>query len=279
VFRISVDFSALKKKKTVKTLDQSDEIYLLKMFQDSLLKNIILRGISGIKNVLPREVKNLVTEKDGKFMSKTSWVLDTTGTNLLDMFALDYIDTTKTYSNDIAEIFNILGIEATRQSIFNETEEVMETSGSIYINYHHLSVLCDRITSNKNLVPIFRTGILSDDIGPIAKATFEVQTDVFLEAARHGEYDSMRGVSANVMCGQTGFYGTHAFRLIADLHKFKEVKVSEKLDPKKAIHLDEALKFNKEECMNIREIPNLLPNNVAGIAPDACYDDGYDMGF
>jgi DNA-directed RNA polymerase II subunit RPB1 len=38
-----------------------------------------------------------------------------------------------------------------------------------------------------------------------------------MKAAKHGELDNMRGVSANVMCGQEGFYGTSAFQVILDM--------------------------------------------------------------
>ena len=44
----------------------------------------------------------------------------------------------------------------------------MDFSG-IYINYHHISLLCDRMTCNKNMVPIFRSGLLNDNVGPIKK--------------------------------------------------------------------------------------------------------------
>ena len=54
----------------------------------------------------------------------------------------------------------------------------------------------------------FRSGLLNDDIGPIAKATFEVHTEVLLTASRHAQFDHMRGVSSSVLCGQYGNYGT-----------------------------------------------------------------------
>ena len=60
---------------------------------------------------------------------------------------------------------------ATIQCFCTQMTEVMEFSG-VYINHHHSSLLCDRMTCNKDLVSIFRSGILSDNIGPIAKATF-----------------------------------------------------------------------------------------------------------
>ena len=240
----------------------------------------MLRGIAEIRNVLPREVQGNRVEVEGKFVSKNMWVLDTTGSNLLNTLGLDYIDNTRTYSNDIAEIQDVLGIESTRQSIYNEIREVMENSDGIYINYHHLGLLADRMTCNHQLVPIYRTGILSDNIGPIAKATFEVQTDVFLQAARHGEYDNMRGVSANVMCGQVGTYGTHSFQVMLDLAKFRSLAAhDDDTKEKQGVDIDKELYKIKENCSNIVELNNQITNLNVPVVPVSCGNDDYDMGF
>jgi DNA-directed RNA polymerase beta' subunit len=280
IFRIRTKatmFNKLKKKGVPESLDQSDEIYLLKNFQDTIINNIVLRGVNGIKNVQVRQNKNSVIKEDGKYTRKDTWILDTTGTNLLDTLALDYIDSTRTYSNDIREMFNVLGIEAARQNIHNELTEVMEFS-DIYINYHHTSLLCDRMTCNKDMVAIFRSGLLSDNVGPIAKATFEVQTEVFLDAARHGEFDHMRGVSANIMCGQHGNYGTSAFQIVLDM------KAMQELDSLDIRHPDK----NVDEIMQGMEDPSVcskkqieIHNNVVNIkkTADATCTDNYDIGF
>ena len=70
------------------------------------------------------------------------------------------------------------------------------------------------MTCNDSMVSVFRHGINNDDIGPIAKASFEETPEMFLKAARHAELDSMRGVSANVMCGQEGYLAQMHFRFI-----------------------------------------------------------------
>tara|TARA_Y100000768_G_C23989935_1_gene691691 strand:- start:3020 stop:7537 length:4518 start_codon:yes stop_codon:yes gene_type:complete len=221
VFRIRLHEVLSNKKKSAKdteqkSLDQSDEIYMLKGFQDQLLNNIVLRGIKQINKVLPRKIMDGIVEDNGSYQKKESWVLDTVGTNLLDLLALDYIDVNRTYTNDIQEIYRVLGIEAARQSIFNEITEGFDTT---YINYHHISILCDRMTCSSNMISVFRHGINNDDIGPIAKASFEETPEMFLKAARHAELDPMRGVSANVMCGQEGYFGTSAFQTILDIEK------------------------------------------------------------
>jgi DNA-directed RNA polymerase II subunit RPB1 len=73
------------------------------------------------------------------------------------------------------------------------------------------------------MVSIFRHGINNDSIGPIAKASFEETPEMFLKAARHGELDNMKGVSANIMCGQEGYFGTGSFQTILDIDKFNDI--------------------------------------------------------
>jgi DNA-directed RNA polymerase II subunit RPB1 len=283
VFRVRMNsgvFNKNKKRGIPESLDQSDEIYLMKNFQDNLLNNIVLRGVNSINNVLPRKLQNMVCMKDGKYVKKDTWVLDTTGTNLLNTLALEYIDNRRTVSNDIQEVFDVLGIEAARQTIFNELVEVMEAS-DVAINYHHTSLLCDRMTCNQNMVSIFRTGILNDNIGPIAKSTFEVHTEVLLNAARHADFDHMKGVSANVMCGQYGYYGTNSFQLVLDIKQMMKME-SEVVDTKdKNKEIDELFGFTEKESdvcprTNI-EIQNNV-ENIKRVDVGLCYND-FDAGF
>jgi DNA-directed RNA polymerase II subunit RPB1 len=284
VFRIRMNSSVFtkgKKRGVAESLDQSDEIYLLKNFQDALLNNIVLRGVGGIKNVMARKLQNAVTKEDGKFVKKDIWVMDTTGSNLLEILAQDFIDYTRTFSNDIREIFEVLGIEAARQTIFNELMEVMEFS-DVYINYHHVSLLCDRMTCNKDMVPIFRSGLLNDNVGPVAKATFEVHTEVFLNAARHADFDHMRGVSANVMCGQYGYYGTNAFGLVLDMKQMETLDEATVDVTDKASDIEKM--FGKSDsavtgACSKNEIA--IQNNITNIKRTDvgfCTDD-YDAGF
>jgi DNA-directed RNA polymerase II subunit RPB1 len=221
VFRLRLNniiTNSKKKNNNPLSLDQSDQIYILKNFQDNMLNNIVLRGVKGLSKVLLRKITDSVIKIDSAYIKKETWVLDTTGTNLITALSLDYIDVTRTISNDIQEIYSVLGIEAARVAIYNELSEVLEFDNT-YINYHHLITLADRMTASAKMVSIFRHGINNDDIGPIAKASFEETPEMFLKAARHAELDEMRGVSANVMCGQEGYFGTSSFQVLLDMNK------------------------------------------------------------
>jgi len=278
VFRIRINTS---KKSSTKqqTLDQTDEIYLLKNFQDNLLNNLVLRGIQKIESVLPRKITDNMVEEEGVYVKKNAWVIDTVGTNLLDLLALDYIDVNRTFTNDIQEIYRTFGIESARQAIFNEISEVIEFD-STYINYHHLSILCDRMTCNDTMVSIFRHGLNNDDTGPIAKASFEETPEMFLKAARHAELDLMRGVSSNVMCGQEGYFGTSSFQTIIDTQMMSTLSVDDWEDEDDAKFIEdtfEGLSSSTDPC----DINNLeINNNTDTIAPTNIEsDDDYDPGF
>jgi intein/homing endonuclease len=268
------------KKGNVNPLDQSDQIYLLKNFQDQLLHNVIIRGIKKISKVILRKIKDNVFEENGSYKKHDIWVLDTVGTNLLGVMALDYIDAKRTFSNDILEIYNVLGIEAARQSIYNEIADVIEFDGT-YVNYHHMCMLCDRMTYSSKLISIFRHGINNDNIGPIAKASFEETPEMFLKAARHAELDNMCGVSANVMVGQEGLFGTSAFQVLLDIEEMSKLERSIEYNKK---DVDEEIEemFGKIEISDDACSSNklMIQNNVTNIkSHDSGQDNDYNLGF
>jgi DNA-directed RNA polymerase II subunit RPB1 len=262
-------------------LDQSDHIYMIKSFQDQLLNNIVLRGVKGIKKVMLRKIKNTLVKSDGVYTKKDSWVLDTAGTNLVHMLGLDYIDSKRTVSNDIQEVYRVFGIEAARQAIYNELSEVFDDSP---INYHHVSLLCDRMTVSSSMISIFRHGINSDDIGPLAKASFEETPEMFLKAARHAELDPMRGISANVMCGQEGYYGTSAFQVLVNMDEMMKQEAVEYRHTDANEEIEDAFKANSSVGLDTDKcgIPKLAiqscVDNVKKVQLGKM-DDEYDIGF
>jgi DNA-directed RNA polymerase II subunit RPB1 len=255
----------------------------LQSFQEELLKNVVLRGVKGIDQVVLRRIKDNIVEENGSFKTSDMWVLDTVGSNLVDILGLDYIDNTRTFSNNVVEIYDVLGIEAARQAIYNEFVDVIEYDGN-YINYHHYCVLADRMTFTHKLISIYRHGINNDNIGPIAKATFEETPEMFLKAARHGELDTLRGVSANIMCGQEGFYGTSAFQVVLDIEKMQEIQETSEYK-----NINENLEIERflgsiDDPNDVCSIKNLeIRNNVGNIkskiVKNVDDDNDYNPGF
>jgi DNA-directed RNA polymerase II subunit RPB1 len=105
---------------------------------------------------------------------------------------------------------------------------------------------------------------------------------VFLDAARHGDFDHMRGVSANVMCGQLGNYGTGAFQLVLDMKEMENLEAVE-MDNKNASDEIEKAFGKMEDKSDVCSKTNItIRNNIANIQSHgnaSMCDDDYNPGF
>ncbi len=202
-----------KEKKDKDTASQLDDFTNLKKFQNKLLNSIVIRGLPGIKAVTFRKDKNYVENVNGKYEQVEQYVLDTDGSNFIKVLNHPAVDSTKLYSTNVWDVYEVLGIEATRAILFNEINGLFDSVG---VNYRHLCLLCDVMTRFGRLMSIDRYGINKNDIGTLAKASFEETEKILLKAAIFGEVDPVTGVSANIMMGQPIRGGTAFSQIILD---------------------------------------------------------------
>lgn len=142
-------------------------------------------------------------------------MIETDGVGLARIFPVEMVEFKKTVSNDILEIRQTLGIEAARQSLINEFRNVLNFYG-IYVNYRHLSTLCDVMTQKGNMTSITRHGINRLDTGPLRKCSFEETVEILLESSLHSEVDQLKGVTENIMIGNLAPLGTGFFDVKID---------------------------------------------------------------
>ena len=199
--------------------DQTDVLSIFKKIQEDILTNVVIKGIKGITNIVMGEKKIHKKVKD-EISTQKVWVLETDGVNILDIFNSQFVDFENTYSNDILEIYEVLGIEAARNLLIEEITSVM--SDASYINNRHIELLCDIMTNKGYLTAINRQGINRGDTGPLAKCSFEDTTDQLIKAGIFGEKDKLNGVSSNIMMGQTIKAGTGMCNILLDERKLME---------------------------------------------------------
>ena len=132
-----------------------------------------------------------------------------------------YVDGTKLVSSHVHDIYENLGIEATRSTLIQEITTLFEETG---VNCRHVGLLCDVMTRQGRLMSVDRYGINKMDIGPIAKASFEETEKILLRAALFGEVDPVTGISANIMMGQPIRGGTGFFHILFDEGAFMRLQ-------------------------------------------------------
>ena len=199
------------------------------------------------------------------YVKKPEWVLDTTGSNLLDIFNHPAVDVYKTLSNDIHEVMNIFGIEAARTLIISEIHDIFEQSSS-YVNFRHLSLLADIMTNKGYIMSIDRHGINKSNRGPLAKCSFEETPDIILKAALFGEVDNVKGVSSNIMLGQEPPIGTGSIDILFDEEKYFEsiieLQSRDNEEFEKVEQVEEDINYDEKKLLRKVCHPNLFTDNL-----------------
>jgi len=198
--------------------DTEDELQTLKNLEIELLKSMSLKGYPEIAKVYAKTIDYPYYDENtgaAKRTKKIHWMLETDGVALAKVMNEKYVEFRKTTSNDVNEIFTVLGIEAVRQSILNELRSVLGAY-SIYVNYRHIATLCDVMTQRGVITSITRHGINRIETGPLRRCSFEETVEILLEAAAYAETDYLRGVSENIIMGQLAPMGTGCFDLMLD---------------------------------------------------------------
>ena len=201
--------------------DTVKNVLALRFIEDKLLDTIIT-GVSGIGRVYRRETnKELIyDDKVGGYIPTKQYVLDAEGTNLLDVALNPNTDPFKSFSNDVHEVLDVFGIEAVRIALY---EEFMEVFVREPVNYHHMITLIDTMTAPGYILSADRTGVnRNDEMGVLAKSSFEETAKHLFNAAISAGFDNMRGVSANIMFGQKPPCGTGFVDILIDETKLPE---------------------------------------------------------
>jgi DNA-directed RNA polymerase subunit A" len=123
------------------------------------------------------------------------------------ILALEHVDAERTVTNDIAEIANVLGIEAAREAIIQEVRKVIDSQG-LKVDVRHIMLVADTMCVSGAVKGITRYGVVSQKSSVLARASFETPLPHIIRAAIVGEEDKLTSVIENVMLNQPVPIGT-----------------------------------------------------------------------
>lgn len=207
-----------------KKVIDNDEIYItnndihkLKELESYIMEDLIIKGNKNITNAYIREIKEKYIKKnDGSIQTKNTFIIDTVGSDLDDIITnYNFLDKTKIISNDVHEMYEKFGIEATRELLKNEITNIIKHNG-IYINKRHIGLLVNLMTYKGFLNSIDRHGMNKADAGPLTKMSFEEAESQLSAACVSNQEDMMNSITSNLIMGQVGKYGTGFAEVIFD---------------------------------------------------------------
>ena len=165
------------------------------------IRDLRLKGIANIKRANVQ-----LDDTTGEFY------LSTIGSNLTRISDLAGIDRSRTYTNNIMEIYEFLGVEAARQAIVNELQATLD-GARLEVDTRHLLMVADVMTSEGEVRAIGRHGVSGSKHSILARGAFEVTVNHLLKAGISGEYDGLTGVAENIIVGQPISLGTGSVEL------------------------------------------------------------------
>ncbi len=165
-----------------------------------MVKGSKVKGVEGITRAILRK-------KDDQY------IIYTEGSNLKEVLKIDGLDHTRVYTNSIQEIYDVLGVEAARNSIIEEATRTLDEQG-LSVDIRHIMLVADLMTADGDVKAIGRHGISGRKSSVLARAAFEITAAHLLSAAMTGEVDYLDGVAENIIVGQPVTLGTGAVNLI-----------------------------------------------------------------
>ncbi len=176
-------------------------------------RDVYFTGIKGIIRVVMR--------REGE-----EYIIHTEGSNLKEVLKIKGVDISKTKTNDVLEIESVLGIEAARNAIINETLGVLDEQG-LTVDVRHLMLLSDMMTVNGTVTSIGRHGVSGQKASVLARAAFEITVDHLLTAGICGDTDDLSGIVENVIVGRPVSLGTGMVGLVMKKGEAKKKERSE----------------------------------------------------
>lgn len=188
----------------VELKEEGDLAYITR--KKERITNAKLKGITGIKRAI---IQTRQTENGEEY------VIITDGSNLAQVLKVKGVDPTRTTTNNISEIENVLGIEAARQAIVNEIMNVLQNQG-LDVDIRHVYLVADIMTHTGRVRQIGRHGVTGEKESVLARAAFEMTTKHLFDASVEGRVDTLKGVTENVIVGQVVPVGTGVVELYVD---------------------------------------------------------------
>lgn len=195
------------KAKKIYIKPEKNDVKNLRKIKNKMMK-LHVEGIKGIENV--------IVIREGE-----DWTVQTTGANFKKVLELDWVDISRSRTNDVFQVYETLGIEAARSIILEETKKTLDEQG-LDVDIRHMTLLADMMTFDGTIKDIGRYGVSGKKASVLARANFEETKKHLINASFYGESDKLKGVIENILIGQVAPVGTGMVNLAIDMEKMKK---------------------------------------------------------
>lgn len=181
------------------------KILMVNLIED-VCKKVVVRQVPGIGRCLHPAAE----QHDG------NRVLVTEGINFQAMWEEDaFIDVNGITSNDVVAVLKTYGVEAARNTIVREINNVFKTY-AISVNTRHLDLIADMMTREGTYLAFNRQGVDSGT-SPFMKMSFETTCQFLTKAVMESDTDNLVSPSSTIVVGKLAKIGTGSFDVLTPI--------------------------------------------------------------
>lgn len=181
----------------------------------------------------------------------------TSGSNLQEVLALDFVDSDIVVTNDIHGTKRVLGIEAARNILIKDLLDSL-TSQNNSIDARHLVFTSDYLTNTGDYIGFTYTGLSYQDNSDFDRISFQRSFDVAIEKSVFGSLSNLTSATSSVFVGETGKYGSGAPILeIDNKTRASYLETISKVDKVSADSLTDAI-----NNLNLDDLENFDDSNL-----------------
>jgi len=214
--------------------DKFDGVYERLKFLKRALPSVQVKGLVEVNRSViahPEKKKNDPPQRKDEFQ------LLVNGYGLQEVMGTEGVNGYLTHTNHVMETCKVLGIEAARQTIYNEIQHTMGSHGMV-IDPRHVMLLGDVMTYKGEVLGITRFGVQKMKDSVLMLASFEKTTDHLFDASLFSKVDEIEGVSECIIMGTPApGCGTSIANIVTPAPFLK---------PKKTLVFESAVKAGRE---------------------------------
>lgn len=143
-------------------------------------------------------------------------MLVTEGVNFQAMWDQEaFIDVDAITSNDVASVLRTYGVEAARNTIVNEINNVFSRY-AISVSFRHLDLIADMMTRQGTYLAFNRQG-METSTSSLMKMSYETTCQFLTKAVLDNEREELESPSARIVLGKLSNVGTGSFDLLTKI--------------------------------------------------------------
>jgi DNA-directed RNA polymerase subunit A" len=176
------------------------------------IKESPIQGITNIKQTSVKQHKVNYSDELGNLKTKDITCINTEGTNLFEVMGILNIDYNNVISSSIGDVNEILGIEAARNTIINETASFTDSC-----DLTHVSIIADEMVRTGKYTSVESAGLTRrEPKNALLRMAFGSPIQVAANAALYNIKNPVHGLACRQELGLLPNIGTKYNEIILD---------------------------------------------------------------